>query len=101
MSYRDFDAIDAFVAAVRETDLDAVVLAWQQEYGPHPVDESVAYRADYGRVRIIVALAYSGGCILRCQLRDVDRAQIRQQLEQAGLRVEERCRNLGGTTKLG
>ncbi|MBA2480803.1 MAG: hypothetical protein H0V44_09080 [Planctomycetes bacterium] len=100
MSYREFDAIDAFVAAVQAAAITRVTIAWQREYGqlPAAVDDG-PYRADYGRVRMATLLAYHQGAILRCRILGMDRHEARTVLEKAGLGVEERSRNL--TSPLG
>jgi hypothetical protein len=94
MSYREFDSIDAFVRAVQDAGGPRVVLAWQREYGPRLGAPDAPFRPDYGQVRIVTLLAYSGGSILRCRLDDAERLAVRRRLDEAGLQVDERCRNL-------
>lgn len=93
MLYRDCPDPPAFLAELRSRTISTAILAWRQEYGPvAEANGEAVYRA----VRSLTLLAYDGGTIIRCELEDerADRAAARSLLVDAGIRVEERSRNL-------
>jgi len=84
-------SIDAFVAAVRSRGLPRVVLAYRDEYGPY---QDRSGQATYGTVRELTLLAYDRGLLISCTAHDAIRSTVLSTLQEHGLAVEERSRNL-------
>jgi hypothetical protein len=83
--------IESFVTEVRARSLPVAILAWRAEYGPAATaDGTAAYRP----VQEVTLLAYDRGTVVRCDLPQAERGAVRAALEAAGVRVEERCRNI-------
>jgi hypothetical protein len=89
--YRDLDSPSAFISACREQGCASVCLAWQREWAQVPDQATV----DYARIARCTLLAYRAGVILRCVVggAEADPAALRARLAEAGLAVEEHCRN--------
>jgi hypothetical protein len=81
-----------FIAEARQRGCTTAIIAWQREYAQDVAAAGVVY----DRVRFATVLSYHRGTVIRVALRngDADVAAIRAACEAAGLRVEERSRNL-------
>ena len=84
-------SIDEFVTAVRSRSLPRVVLAYRDEYGPY---QDRSGHATYGTVRELTLLAYDRGLLITCTAHDAIRTTVVSTLQEHGLAVEERSRNL-------
>jgi hypothetical protein len=88
-----------FLKELRGRSLYTVILAWRAEWAPMTATPGVNHGAVvFGSLREITLLAYDklAGSIVRLDLfgPEADRERIKAELAAAGLRVEERKRNL-------
>jgi hypothetical protein len=92
----DLDEADpaAFIARLRALGIGTAIIAWQEEYGQQPAVPNVVY----GRLHLITLLGYhqAGGRIVRCRTEGGadERGRLRRLLEEHGITVEERSRNI-------
>ena len=88
-----------FLKELQDRSLHTVILAWRAEWAPMTATPGINHGdVVFGSLREISLLAYDKpvGSVVRLDLRgpDADRVRVRAELEAAGLRVEERKRNL-------
>jgi hypothetical protein len=88
-----------FLKALQDRSLSTVILTWRAEWAPMTAVPGVNHGdVVFGSLREITLLAYDKptGTVLRLELLgpEADREHLRAQLQAAGLRVEERKRNL-------
>ncbi|MEK7412765.1 MAG: hypothetical protein AAB263_05535 [Planctomycetota bacterium] len=85
----DPDQLDAYLAQVVAAGITTVVIAWQDEW-------DLTDERGFGPVQRTRLLAYRGGEILALELRNAlaDRRALAKRLIDAGLKVEQRSRNI-------
>lgn len=83
------DPVDIFISDVRAAGADLAILAWQQEW-------DITAERGFGPVRRARLVAYAQGRVIAADIpgENADRAAIAARLAAAGLRVEQRSRNL-------
>lgn len=92
-------SLNEFIKLVQDKQLHTVIAAWREEWAPHTAVPGMTHGdVVFGSLRELTVLAYDKplGQILRLELLgpDADRPAVVATLRAAGLRVEERKRNI-------
>jgi hypothetical protein len=91
--------LNEFIKAMHDKGLHTAIVAWREEWAPHTTVSGVTHGdVVFGSLRELTVLAYHKpqGQVLRLELQgaEADRSAVVATLRAAGLRVEERKRNL-------
>ena len=91
--------VNDFLKLMQDKGLKTAIVAWREEWAPHTAQPGVTHGdVVFGSLREVTVLAYDkpNGLILRLELRGetADRPATVAALKAAGLRVEERKRNI-------